>query len=131
MRREICRENGSQVPYHLASFSAEQSRKLARDFRADGAAVIPDYQQFSDLLRKQLAIEQQSATLHMQQVKYYDPFAIDPSTGDSMDILWRKPIKFIHHREVRFVILGGAPENARINLNISPPKGLFKVIRFS
>jgi hypothetical protein len=132
MRREICGDDGSRIPYHLASFSAEQSRKLAREFGADGAVVIPNYRRFFDLLRKQLAHEQPNAELRLEQVKYYDPFGVDPyNTDNSVDLLWRKPIKFICHREVRVVILNGEPAGARINITISPTKGLLQLVRFN
>jgi hypothetical protein len=128
MRREICSDDGSRTPYHFASFAAEQSRKLAREFRADGAVVVPNYRRFYKLLRKQLAREQPNAELRLKQVHYYDPFGVDPyNTDDSIDLLWRKPIKFICHREVRIVILNGEPTGARINIAISPMKGLFQL----
>jgi hypothetical protein len=131
MRRNISWKGDSLYPYHFVSFSAEQSRKLAREFHADAAVRIADYQRFFDLLQKQLSVEQPNATLHFKNVEYYDPFASDPSTEGSIDILWRKPIQFIYHREVRMVILSGLPENARINVNIGPSEGLFELVKFS
>jgi hypothetical protein len=130
MRREICGEDGSQIPYHFVSFSAEQSRKLGREFRADGAVLVPNYRRFYELIRRELAREQPNAQLQLQQVKYYDPHGVDPATEDSIDILWRKPIRFFCHHEVRMVILDGLPVDGRINVKISPTKGLFRLINF-
>jgi hypothetical protein len=129
LRHDAEAEN-SYFSYHIASFSEEQSHKLARDFRADGAVLITDYQLFFDLLQAELRSKQPSAVLDLKGVNYYDPFAVDPSTAGSTDILWQKPIQFIYHREIRIVILNAVPGYARINLSIAVSNGLFELIKF-
>jgi hypothetical protein len=128
MRRHIQRENGSPFPYHILSFSDEQSTKLRRDFESCGEVLVRDIQLFFDLLCEQLRITQPQATLQLYNVDYYDPFAVDPSSGGTMDILWRKPIQFLYQREVRLVIVNGQPECERISLHIKASDGLFELI---
>jgi hypothetical protein len=127
MRRNIGYPDGTLFPYHVLSFSSEQSRKLSRDFQSNGAVLIRNIQLFFDLICDKLRIEQPKAIVHLRNVDYYDPFAVNPSAGGSIDILWRKPFQFLYQREVRVVVLNGSPENGRINIHI-PASNLFELI---
>lgn len=129
MRRTIAGDDGRLFPYHLVSFSAEESHKLRRSFTADGAVVISEPKAFVDLLWKKLRVDQPNCSIQLRRIKYYDPMAKFPDTKGS-DILFLKSIEFAWQREARIVILDGLPENQRIHLTISPPQGLMRVVRF-
>jgi hypothetical protein len=116
--------------YHIVSFSAEQSMKLKRAFAADGAVLLREPKLFVDLVWEELSRSQPGATLELARVKYYDPMAGGATPKKGTEILHRKPLDFAWHREARLVMLGGEPEDHRINASISPPTGLFQLVEF-
>jgi hypothetical protein len=66
----------------------------------------------------------------MARVKYYDQMAGAASSKKPNQILWMKPLEFAWQREARLVIIDGQPKDKRINIKISPPDGLLRLIRF-
>ena len=130
LKRQILGVGGLPLSYHFISFSSEESLKLARDFEADGCVIIRDYSKFFGLLEEELLRHYPEADISLRTVTYYDPSAGDPSPKTPYDILSHKPIGYYYQHEVRIIVTGSDSLNDRLNLQISPPDGLFQLRKF-
>ncbi|MFL6519184.1 MAG: hypothetical protein ACJ8NS_03110 [Chthoniobacterales bacterium] len=130
MRHNIVAADHQPLPYHFASFSAEQSLKMQRAFTADGAVLITNPKAFADLVWRALSREQPHTSLQLARVKYYDPMAGAAALKKPNQTLWMKPVEFAWHREARLVIMGGEPGDKRVNIEIDPPNGLLSLVTF-
>ena len=119
------------LSYHFVSFSTEESVKLARAFGTDGCVIIKDPSKFFDLLEKEIIRRYPKADVSRSNVTYYDPLAGNPSRKTPYDLLSRKTIDYYFQHEVRIIVEGADGLDDRLNLQISPPEGLFQLRKFA
>ncbi len=128
IKRSMADEERRHFKYHFLSTSYEQSSKLRRAFKADGFVVITDASLFAHLIDDAVRGNYPDAEFCYDDVKYYDDLGEKSPLGLDGIMFW-KTIQFKYQREHRLVLLGAKDTKNRVEVQISPPKGLFELHR--
>lgn len=127
---DIADEKGP-IHYHFLSLSWQKSRKLAREFNAEGSGcvMIHDYPLFVKLLRAAITERYPESDFCAREVTYYDDLA-PIHTTDFWEAVNFKSINYFYQYETRISVINAFPRESRLNITIKPPSGLLEIQRF-
>jgi len=120
--------SGREIPYHLVSFSSEESRKLARAFNTAGYVVIQDFKKFYNLFSDALHLKFPKADVRFEDVEYFDPLE-NKSAQLIGELIHRKSFHFQYQNEARISVVNSGVIEERLNIQIDPPLGMMKIVK--